>query len=229
VDSVVFISEATRQFFIQHRGIPAAKARVILNGAHLKQFLGAPAHPGGAPPRIRFGIAARQVQDKDHFTLLRAFATVSAEIPEAELQIAGDGPMRSRLEGFARELNLTSRVTFLGALPDTPQFLSQLDIFVLSSLNEGLPLTVLEAMAAGLPVVSTRAGGVEEAAIDGQNAYLCAPGDSTGLAHAMIRMARNPNLAQMGALGRQLVQDRFRIEQTWHGYHQLFLSLGAKP
>ena len=113
VGSVVLISEATRQFFVRYRGIPPAKARAILNGAHLERFLNAPAHPGSALPRVRFGIAARLVPEKDHFTLLRAFATVAAEIPGAELQIAGDGPLRDRLTDFAQELNLASRVTFL--------------------------------------------------------------------------------------------------------------------
>lgn len=125
--SVVMISESTRQFFIQHRGIPPAKTRVILNGAHLERFLNIPAHPGSALPRVRFGIAARLVPEKDHFTLLLAFAAVAAEVPGAELQIAGDGPLRDRLIGFAQELNLTNRVTFLGALSDTAQFMSQLE------------------------------------------------------------------------------------------------------
>jgi glycosyltransferase involved in cell wall biosynthesis len=176
VGRVVLISEATRRFFVQYRGIPAAKTQVILNGAHLDRFLNMPAHPGSAAPRMRFGIAARLVPEKDHYTLLRAFALVASELPEAELQIAGDGPLRGRLTDFARELNLEDRVTFLGALPDTAQFLSQLDIFVL-----------------------------------------------------MIRMAHSPNLPQMGALGRQIVQEQFRIEDTWHEYYKLFLSLGANP
>jgi glycosyltransferase involved in cell wall biosynthesis len=168
------------------------------------------------------------VAEKDHFTLLRAFALVAAEIPGAELQIAGDGPLRDQLVEFTKELNLANRVTFVGALPHTAQFFSQLDIFVLSSLNEGLPLALLEAMAAGLPVVSTRAGGVEEAAHEGQNAYLATVGDSNDLAQAMIRMARAPNLEQRGALGQRIVQEQFRIEKTWQGYYELFLSLGAK-
>ncbi len=225
---VVMISEATRKFFVQHRGIPLAKTQVILNGAHVEKFFKLPANPGSALPRIRFGIAARLTDAKDHFTLLRAFAAVVAEIPEAELYIAGDGLLRNRLESFTRELHLADRVTFMGALPDIPQFMSQLDIFVLSSLSEGLPLSILEAMAAGLPVVSTRAGGTEEAAVDGRNAYLVAPGDPGALAQAMIRMARAPNLAQMGAAGRQIVQEKFRIEQTWQEYYKLFLALGAK-
>lgn len=227
VGSVVLISEATRRFFVEYRGIPATKARVILNGAHWEKFLRMPAQPGSVLPRVRFGMAARLVPEKDHFTLLRAFAEVAAELPEAELQIAGDGSLGDRLTAFTQELNLTNRVRFLGPVSNTAQFYSELDVFVLSSLNEGLPLAVLEAMAAGLPVVATRAGGVEEAAIDGCNAYLAAPGDAHGLAQAMIRMARSPDLARMGALGRQTVQDRFRIEQTWRGYHELFLSLGA--
>ena len=225
---VVMISEATRKFFVQHRGIPLAKTQVILNGAHVERFFKVPAHPGSAPPRVRFGIAARLVPEKDHFTLLRAFAAVLNEIPGAELQIAGDGPLRERLSAFAKELNTGNRVTFLGTLPDTAHFLSQLDIFVLSSLNEGLPLSILEAMAAGLPVVATRAGGVEEAAIDGQTAFLVNPGDSNALAQAMIQMVREPNLARMGAAGRKVVQTKFRIEHSWQEYYKLFLSLGAK-
>ena len=226
-DSVVLISEATSEFFVRYRGIPKSKTRVILNGAHLERFLNVPAHPGSAAPRIRFGIAARMVPEKDHFTLLRAFAIVAGELPGAELLIAGDGPLRDRLVELTKDLRLTDRVTFLGALPHTAEFLSQLDIFVLSSLNEGLPLALLEAMAAGLPVVATRAGGTEEAAIDGRNAYLVEPGDSTHLADAMIRMACAPDLAQMGAESREIVQKHFRIEQTWRGYYDLFRSLGA--
>jgi glycosyltransferase involved in cell wall biosynthesis len=161
--------------------------------------------------------------------LLRAFATVSKEVPHAELAIAGDGPLRKELEAFTKELNISDRVTFTGALPDTPGFLSELDIFVLSSLSEGLPISLLEAMAAGLPVVSTRAGGVEEVAVEGKTAFLAEPADAEGLAQAMTKMAMRSDLAEMGAVGREMVKNRFRIEQSWAEYYKLFLSLGAKP
>jgi len=226
--SVVMISEATRQFFVRYRGVPKAKTQVILNGANLERFLSVPADPGSVLPRVRFGIAARMVAEKDHFTLLRAFGVVAEEIPGAELQIAGDGPLREQLVEFTKRLKLQDRVHFLGALPHAAQFLSQLDVFVLSSLNEGLPLALLEAMATGLPVVSTRAGGVDEAAKDGQNAYLATVGDSNDLAQAMIRMARASDLRQKGALGQRIVQEQFCIEKTWQGYYELFQALGAK-
>jgi glycosyltransferase involved in cell wall biosynthesis len=229
VDSVVLISEATRRFYVQHRGVPASKARVILNGAHLEKFLESPAHPGGSPSRIRFGTAARLVPVKDHYTLLRAFATVVRDIPHAELEIAGDGPLRRELEAFTNKQNLSERVKFVGALPDTPKFLSELDIFVLSSLSEGMPISLLEAMAAGLPIVSTRAGGVDEVAIEGQNAFLAEPADVDGLAHAMVKMAKRADLAEMGAIGREKVKTGFRIENSWAEYNKLFLSLGARP
>lgn len=228
-DSVVMISEATRRFFVKYRGVPATKTRVILNGARLARFFAVPARPGSVLPRVRFGIAARLMPEKDHFTLLRAFSSVVAEIPQAQLQIAGDGPMRSRLEERARDLKLAGSVTFLGPVSDVPGFLSQLDVFVLSSLIEGLPISILEAMAAGLPIVSTRAGGVDEAAVDGQNAILVDPGDAQALAGAMLRMARRSDLDQVGSIGRKIVQERFHIEDTWRQYHQLFLDHGAKP
>ena len=228
-DSVVMIAEATRQFFVRYRGVPAAKTRVILNGARLERFLTVSARPCSALPCIRFGIAARLMPEKDHFTLLRAFSSVVAEIPQAQLLIAGDGPMRSRLEERARELNVAELVKFLGPVSDVPGFLRQLDIFVLSSLTEGLPISILEAMAAGLPIVSTRAGGVGEAVEEGRNAYLVDPADAEGLAAAMMRMARRPDLASVGLAGQQIVQQRFRIEDTWRQYHRLFLEHGAKP
>jgi glycosyltransferase involved in cell wall biosynthesis len=83
-------------------------------------------------------------------------------------------------------------------------------------------------MAAGLPVVATRAGGVEEAAIAEHNAYLTEPADAHAFAKAMIRMARTPEMAEMGVRGRQLVQERFQIEHTWCQYYELFQSLAQR-
>jgi glycosyltransferase involved in cell wall biosynthesis len=221
-DAVVLISEATRHFFIQHRGCPSIKTHVILNGAPLERFLSSPASPGALRPRIRFGTASRMVADKDHFTLLAAFAKVAETLPHAELHVAGEGPLRSRIESLIAELNLSEKVVLHGAVRDVPDFLKQLDIFVLASVNEGLPIVVLEAMAAGLPIVSTRVGGIQEAAIEGLNARFAEHGNPIGLAHEMTQMAQCPNLASTGAHGRRLVSERFQIERTWQEYEKLF-------
>ena len=221
-DAVVMISEATREFFIQHRGCPMEKAHVILNGAPLERFVRCPASPGAMRPRIRFGTASRLVPGKDHFTLLEAFAQVAKSLPHAELHVAGDGPLRSRIESSIAELNLNDKVILHGAQRDMPGYLRQLDIFVMASLNEGLPIVILEAMAAGLPIVSTRAGGIHEAAVEGLNAKFAEPGDVNELARQMIQMAQCQNLAEIGAHGRALVTERFQIERTWLEYEKLF-------
>jgi len=221
-DALVMISESTRQFFIRHRGLPAAKTHVILNGAPLDRFVSCPASPGAERPRIRFGTASRMVAEKDHFTLLRAFAEVARSIPDAELHIAGDGPLCSRIRSVIDAEHLAERVILHGAVRDVPDYLKRLDIFVMASLNEGLPIIILEAMAAGLPIVSTRAGGIHEAAVDGLNAKFAEPGDSIGLARQMIQMARCRNLAEIGAHGRGVVAERFQIDRTWLEYEKLF-------
>jgi glycosyltransferase involved in cell wall biosynthesis len=221
-DAVVLISEATRQFFIRHRGCPEEKTHVILNGAPLERFLRGPASPGATLPKIRFGTASRMVADKDHFTLLSAFAEVSVLLPRAELHLAGDGPLRSRIETMVERLRLDGKVIFHGAVSEMSRFLESLDIFVLTSVNEGLPIVILEAMAAGLPIVSTRVGGVPEAAIEGLNARFADRGDAKGLAREMFRLSQSPNLAEIGAHGRSLVAERFQIDRTWMEYEKLF-------
>ena len=228
-DAVVLISEATRQFFIRHRGLPANKAYVILNGARLERFLRCPASPGAVRPGIRFGTASRMVADKDHFTLLAAFAQVRESLPNAELHVAGDGPLRSRIRSFVSELNLDEKVILHGAIGDMPDYLSSLDIFVLASVNEGMSMAVLEAMAAGLPIVSTRAGGIREAAIEGLNALFADCGDAKGLARAMVQMAQYPNLTEIGAHGRKVVAERFQIDHTWAEYESLFNRIRSGP
>jgi len=221
-DAVVMISEATREFFVQHRGCPLKKTHVILNGAPLERFVASPASPGSARPKIRFGTASRMVPGKDHFTLIEAFAQVAKLFPLSELHVAGDGPLRSRIESLIAELKLDEKVILYGARRDMPEYLRQLDIFVMASLNEGLPIAILEAMATGLPIVSTRAGGIQEAAVEGLNAKFAEPGDVNGLARQMILMAQCQNLAEIGAHGRTLVAERFQIGRTWLEYEKLF-------
>jgi glycosyltransferase involved in cell wall biosynthesis len=224
-DAVIFISEDTRRFFIEHRGIPAPGTHVILNGAPLDPFLARPASPGSSRPVFRFGTAGRMVPAKDHLLMVDAFAIVARELPDAELHFAGSGPLKDRISARVSDLKLEDKVTLHGPLFDMPGYLSELDAFVLSSLTEGLPIAILEAMAAGLPIVSTRVAGVPEAAIEGEIARYAPISDPNALAAAMVATANDPDAAGMGARGRALAQTRFTIEQTWKEHERLFSAL----
>jgi glycosyltransferase involved in cell wall biosynthesis len=224
-DALIFISEDTRRFFVDHRGIPAAKTHVILNGAPLEPFLARPASPGSVLPRFRFGTAGRMVPAKDHLMLVDAFAIVAKALPEAELHFAGNGPLRERIEERIADLDLGKRITLHGPLFDMPGYLSGLDAFVLSSLTEGLPIAILEAMAARLPIVSTRVAGVPEAAPEGRIARYAPMGDAPALAKAMIETARDPQIAAKGEEGCRLACTEFTIERMWKEHEALFQSL----
>jgi len=141
------------------------------------------------------GIVARLDWVKDHATLLRAFAQVGASAPRAHLLCVGDGPLRGELTSLARALGLDGRVHFPGTL--TPPFnLHQLfDVSVLCSVSEAFPNSVLEAMAAGRPVVATRVGGVPDAVRDGETGVLVPPGDPQALAAALRAVVDMPGKA----------------------------------
>lgn len=224
-NAVVLVSEDSREFFVNHRDIPRGKTRVILNGIPVERFVQQPSRPGSERPRFRFGTVGRMVPAKDHRLLLEAFRQVLAKFTQCELHILGDGPLRSSVEAAIAELGLTGRVHLHGAGRNVPEFLSRLDTFALSSLSEGLPVVILEAMAAGLPIVSTRVGGVAEAAPEGQVAWYCPPQDSGALAHVMCQAVASDSLVTMGDTARRLAQERFSIERMTSQYVQLFEEL----
>lgn len=223
-DSVVMVSEEVRSFLVAKRGIPSEKTAVILNGVPLSRFQSHLAKPGSRLPVIRFGSVGRLAREKDHATLIEAFLQVRAHLPSAELHIAGDGPLRQTLNDQIARLGLTQNVTLHGMRNDIGRFLADLDVFVLSSLTEGLPLVLLEASAVGLPIVSTRVGGVGEIAAAGQFEF-CVPGSPYDLAQSMLSLAGR-DLPQLGASIRLLSASQ-GIEHTAHRYRSLILELGA--
>jgi glycosyltransferase involved in cell wall biosynthesis len=222
---VVYVSDHCRRFFADRRIVPRGKGRVILNGIRLQPFLDQPASLGSQRPRIRFGTLGRMVAVKGHAVLLEAFAVVAKRLPGAELRIVGGGPLLEELAAQVRRLNLSDRVSLEESTTEPAAVLSQLDVFVFSSTSEGLPLVVLEALAAGLPIVSTRVGGVPEVAPEGQVAWFCPPGDPEALAGAMLEAARCPDLAEKGRAARQRAIERFSVARVHRDYERLFAGL----
>ena len=133
---------------------------------------------------------------KGYFVLLDSFAQIKKTTPDIHLVIIGEGELLHKLLNYKDRLNLNGAVQFLGSRNDVPELLQTMDIFVMSSLSEGLPLVLLEAMASNIPVVATRVGGIPEVVEDKKNGLLVPPGDSKSLAHAISTLLCNPSLGQ---------------------------------
>jgi len=218
---VVFVCDFVRRGLEPKLGYPAEKCSVIVNGIPLAPFLAHPASPGARRPRIRFGTIGRLVPAKGHSILLDAFARISQTAPNAELSIFGYGDLHDQLAAQIARLGLDGRVHLEGRTTNSAATLQGLDVFVFSSVNEGLPLVILEAMAAGLPVVTTDVGGIPEVARE-DSAWLCRPGDPEALAGAMLHALNCRNLQQRGESARRLAASSYGLEHMAARYHDLY-------
>ncbi len=201
-DAQIAVSDVVRESQVKAGRVPARRLATVRNGisgerlaesgdgAALREDLGL---GGRAPVFLSVGSLTRQ---KNFGNLLDAAVNVVREFPNARFMIAGDGPLGDSLRARTDDLGLNEHVVFLGRRTDVPALLGISDVFVLSSDWEGLPITVLEAMAAGVPCVATRVGGVPEALTDGESGIVVEPGDSRALAEGMASLARDPGLGE---------------------------------
>jgi glycosyltransferase involved in cell wall biosynthesis len=182
----------------------------------------------GIDPARRYIVhVARHHPVKDQPTLLRGFALAAPDLPDVDLLLVGDGPLRGELEAIAKALGVADRVKFLGIRPDIPDVLAAADVFALTSVSEAASLTLLEAMATGLPVVVTDVGGNPDLVRAGIDGLLFPRGDAAGCAAAFRRLFTEPGLtATLGANGRQRVREKYRLEQTIERYWGLYRQLG---
>lgn len=207
--TTIVVSEAERQLALAHLRMARARISVIHNGIPDCT----PEHRrgrGGEGP-VRLTMVARFDQPKDHYTLLKALSPLN-QLPW-ELCLAGSGPLLPTVKRFAQECKISSRVQFLGECSDVSCLLADTDIFVLISNAEAFPISILEAMRAGLPVVATNTGGVGEAVSDGDNGFLVAHADSSTLAEKLSILIKSPELRlRMGDSSRQ----RFVRNYEWN-------------
>ena len=142
------------------------------------------------------------------------------------LVLVGEGPNARAIETEIERLQLQPHVRLLGLRHDVPKMLAAADLFLLTSISEGIPLTVIEAMAAGLPVVSTNVGGVPEIVVEGQTGLLAPSGDAAGLAAAVSRLAGDAALRkQMGEAGRQRAAEVFSADKMHAAYDRLYAEM----
>lgn len=181
-----------------------------------------------APEAIVLGTACRLVPLKGLSYLLRAVAELRPEFPNLRLEIAGRGPLQGDLEREADRLGLTGHVRFLGWRREIGPVLRSWDIFVMPSLDEGLPIAVLNAMAEGLPVVGTSVGGLPELIEDGCTGYLVPPHDPSALARQLRCLILEPERRRIqGAAGRERVRNRFSADQMVAQIRAIYDTLGV--
>ncbi|MBM4284530.1 MAG: glycosyltransferase family 4 protein [Deltaproteobacteria bacterium] len=226
---IICNAAALRDHLAQHCGVPRRRLSVIVNGVDTHHFQPPPGRQDGGPPRAL--ALARFVPDKDHDTLIRAFARVSRRQPQAELWLVGDGPRREAAARLAEALLPAGAVRFFPAQPDVRPFLHQAGVIVLSSAAEALPNVVLEAMAAGLPVVATRVGGLAEVVDEGITGYLAPPRDPAALAEALDRVLADPaHRRALGQAGRRRAEQDFSLEAMVRRHEAVMVKLlGYEP
>jgi glycosyltransferase involved in cell wall biosynthesis len=214
VDRYIAVSRAVA-VGLESFGISRHAIRVVPNGLVDVDAYGLPT--GVTTPASTNGTlvtVARLVSQKGHTVLLDALT----RLPGVTASFAGDGPLREHLEGRARRLGISDRTFFLGTVEDIPTLLARADLFVLTSLNEGLPLSILEAMAAGVAVVATRVGGTPELVIHGETGLLVDPEDPASTAEAIRRLLTDDDLRlRLGSRGRTLVREKYTGDRMVDG------------
>jgi sugar transferase (PEP-CTERM/EpsH1 system associated) len=226
---MVAVSNDLKRFLTERIGILPRHIRVVHNGIDLHQYSASEtnaairAHLGIGTGQRVIGTVGNLFAVKGHTYLLKACKAVVGAYPNILVLIAGEGDQLGALEKEASDLGIAANVRFLGFRDDVPALLHAMDVFVLPSLSEGLPLAILEALALGKPVVATHVGGIPEVVQDGLTGFLVAPKDPQALAEKILLLLRHPETASdLGRAGRRRVEDAFSIKKMIHEYQWLY-------
>ncbi|WP_235686804.1 glycosyltransferase [Tomitella gaofuii] len=238
--AVVLLSEKQGEYLEREEGMGAhwwsrTGGRVIPNGTRI---LPAASLSARAEARLVMnvpsdafvvGMIARLSAQKAHEVAFEAVARAASEHPGLYLALIGGGEREHDLRALADRAGIGGRTVFLGKRRDVPRLLPGLDVSCLSSVHEGAPMSVLESMAMGLPVVATDCGCLAEMIIDGEHGFIVDVGDAEALGARLVQLAQDPDLrARMGTRARARVQQRYRIEQTADGYAQFLQTLRGR-
>jgi glycosyltransferase involved in cell wall biosynthesis len=218
-DQLVTVSEQVKRDLVGYRVAAEEKIAVIPLGIDLEPFLRSHAHKGVFRRELGLsgggklvGIVGRLFPIKNHRLFLQAAALVAAQQATVRFVIVGDGVLRGAMEQEAREMGIADRVLFTGWRHDLPAIYADLDILVVSSDNEGTPVSAIEAMAAGCPVVATRVGGLPDLIDDRNTGRLVPPRNESALAGAILDLLSSPDTArELGINAKKAVDKRFAV------------------
>jgi len=232
---MVAVSEDVKRFLEQRAGVSSDRIVVVPNGV--------PVHDPPSYERVSklrkdldlnehtrvIGTVGSLYPVKGHTYLIDAAVPVVRRFPDVVFLVVGRGGLRDELEAQAQRLGVASRFHFLGHREDVRDLLGVCEVFVLPSLSEGMPLSILEAMAAGIPAVATRVGGVPEVIEDGKAGILVPPADSHALAKGIATLLEDRTLAtKMGNSAREVVARRFCLTRMVQAYQEIYASLLRK-
>lgn len=231
-DRLLGVGAAVRQALIDNEGLPAGRVEVLYNGIDVNAFAPianrALAHAGNGAAKKELVVVqvARLDYLKDHLTAIRTIERVVRHYPSTRLVLIGDGPEREVIEATMRQLRVADKVQILGTRNDVASQLTNADLFLLTSISEGIPLTVLEAMAAGLPVVATDVGGLREIVVENETGFLAPARDDELLAQHIVRLAADSDLRRrLGDAGRKRAQQFFDEQRMCDEYGRIYEDL----
>jgi len=218
---------------VNYEKIPRRRIKILPNGIKLEPFSKITDKTrkvhrdklGIKEDEIAIGMIARLDPIKDHDTLIKAFQLVNQKHPNTKLFLAGKGPRFDKIKSLIKELGIDSKAILLGYYEDLYGFLSALDLYVLSSHLESAPLGVMEAMAAGLPVIATNAGGTGEIILDGKDGFLVPPRDPDKMAEAIIKVLNDLKKAkELAQRGKEKIYNNYSFDRMINDYKDLYLE-----
>ena len=231
VDHMTIVSQAAADRFVGEKIVPARLLTVVPNGVDTASIRAVPASEGealrralGLEGRFAWLAVGRFEVAKDYPNMLRAFARVRERHPESVLLLVGRGSLQTETEALARELGLGDALRFLGVREDVPVVMRAADAYVMSSAWEGMPMVLLEAGAAGLPIVATQVGGNHEVVLDQQSGFLVPARDHEALGSAMVRLADLPveRRRAMGQRGQEHIEGNYGLERVAERWEEIY-------
>jgi len=232
---VICISQPLVDLWVQRKLAEPEKVRKIYSGIDVSEFKNINSREkvrkelGLQPDQIAVGQVSKLWEGKGHEDIINACPMIFTDVPNCRIFFIGDGPIREKLEEIVFKNGLQERITFLGHCDNIAEVTSALDIAVLASHYEGMGRVILEAMAAGLPVVATRVGGIPDLVVDRETGFLVEPHSPEQLAQAIVFLASDPGLRkQMGDAGKKSVDSRFTVDTMIEQVDKLYQEVLAE-
>lgn len=228
-DAFIAVADSHGKFMVDFERFPPTKVAVIRNGIDTKRFI--PSQPardkvrkslGLSTEKQLVGIVAALRTEKNHRLFVEVASQVNRILPEVHFLIIGEGPERASIESSIEEFKLSDRVHLLGSRLDTPELVASLDAFLLTSHNEANPVSILEALACEVPVVSSRVGSIAETVRDGETGFTFPAGDcESATKHLLTLLLDSRNAKRLGKNGRKLVEESGSLHSMVRGYEEL--------